>query len=264
MTNELVLRLSVFVGLFALLATAESRFPRRPRAQPRSRRWVTNWAIVVIDSLTLRIVALAVPLLAVGAALDAEAQGWGLLNSVEAPVWLAWIVSILVLDLAIWAQHLVTHKVPLLWRIHRVHHADIDMDVSTAIRFHPIEIALSMFLKVGLVYALGAPPGAVIAFEILLNGMALFNHANLALPPRLDSILRLFVVTPDMHRVHHSVHREEHDRNYGFSLSIWDRLFGTYLAQPTGGHLEMKTGLTWRDDRPSRLGWSLALPFRSK
>lgn len=264
MEYEAAIRLAVFLGLFALLASVEALAPRRPRSQPRRRRWFTNWGIVVLDTLTLRLVAIAVPLLAVGAALDAGARGWGLFNRIDAPLWAEIVATILILDLAIWAQHLVTHKIPVLWRLHRVHHADIDMDVTTAIRFHPVEIALSMGLKIGLVYLLGPAAVAVILFEILLNGMAMFNHANIDLPPRVDAVLRRIVVTPDMHRVHHSVHRDEHDTNYGFSLSVWDRLFGTYRAQPRGGHLGMETGLAWRDDRPSRLGWSLLLPFRAK
>lgn len=264
MENEATLRLSIFFGLFALLALAEALAPRRPRQQPRSSRWTTNWGITIANTLTLRLMALALPLLAVGAAADAQSQGWGLFNLLGWPAWLEVLLSVLVLDLAIWAQHLVTHKVPFLWRLHRVHHADVDIDVTTAIRFHPLEIALSMLLKIGLVYLLGPSALAVILFEILLNGTAMFNHANWRLPMGLDRVLRLVLVTPDMHRVHHSVHRAEHDSNYGFALSIWDRLFGTYIAQPAKGHDAMEIGLEWRDDRPSRFGWSLALPFFRK
>ncbi len=204
------------------------------------------------------------PLLAVGAALDAQARGWGLFNALALPGWLEITLAILILDLAIWAQHLVSHKVPILWRLHRVHHADRDMDVTTAIRFHPVEIALSMLLKIGLVYGLGPAAIAVILFEILLNGTAMFNHSNLNLPLWLDALLRRVLVTPDMHRVHHSVHRHEHDSNYGFALSIWDRVFGTYVAQPAQGHDDMTVGLRWQDDRPGRLLWSLRLPFARK
>ncbi len=262
MTNEVLVRFGVFLGLFTVLAAAEAWAPRRGRRQARGRRWLTNWGIVIVDALTLRLLAIALPLLAVGAAIDAEARNWGLFNRLDWPVALEVVLAVLILDFAIWAQHLVTHKVPVLWRLHRVHHADVDLDVTTAIRFHPIEIALSMLLKIGLVYLLGVAAIAVILFEVILNGMAMFNHANLNLPPRVDAILRLLVVTPDMHRVHHSVHRSEHDTNYGFSLSVWDRLFGTYLAQPRDGHEGMVTGLEWQDERPSRLGWSLLLPFR--
>jgi sterol desaturase/sphingolipid hydroxylase (fatty acid hydroxylase superfamily) len=262
MAHEILIRLGVFLGLFAALAAAESLVPRRPRRQPRTRRWATNWGIVLLDTLTLRLMAVALPLLAVGAALDAGAKGWGLFNRLDWPPALEIALAVVILDLAIWAQHLVTHKVPLLWRLHRVHHADVDIDVTTAIRFHPVEIALSMLWKIGLVYLLGIAAVAVVIFEVMLNGMAMFNHANLKLPPRVDAVLRLFIVTPDMHRVHHSVDRDEHDTNYGFSLSVWDRLFGTYRAEPRGGQEGMTTGLVWQDDRPSRLGWSLLLPFR--
>lgn len=264
MENETLIRLAVFLGLFAVLATLEALLPRRVRSQPRGKRWLTNWSVTVINALTLRLIAFAMPLLAVGAALDAEAQGWGLFNAVEIPPWVEIAAVVLILDFAIWLQHLITHKVPILWRLHRVHHADVDMDVTTAIRFHPIEIALSMLLKIGLVYALGPAAIAVVIFEIVLNGTAMFNHSNLALPQWLDRMVRQVLVTPDMHRVHHSVHRAEHDSNYGFSLSLWDRLFGTYIAQPAAGHEAMEVGLQWRDDRPSKLGWSLSLPFARK
>ncbi len=262
MDNEALFRLGIFVGLFALLALIEAAAPRRTRTQPRSTRWVTNWAIIILDTLTLRLLAVALPLLAVGAALDAQAQGWGLMNAMNLPAWLAIVLTVLIFDLAIWAQHLITHKVPILWRFHRVHHADRDIDVTTAIRFHPVEIALSMLLKIGLVYLLGPPAIGIIVFEIILNGTAMFNHANIRLPLAVDAILRRVLVTPDMHRVHHSIHRHEHDSNYGFALSIWDRIFRTYIAQPEKGHEEMQIGLEWQDDEPSKLGWSLLLPFR--
>lgn len=264
MENEALIRLGIFLGLFALFAAIETLAPRRRRTQPRATRWLTNWAIVILDTLTLRALALALPLLAVGAALDAEAQGWGLMNGLDFPFWIKVLVTVLFFDFAIWLQHLITHKIPVLWRIHRVHHADRDIDVTTAIRFHPVEIALSMLLKIGLVYLLGPPALGIILFEIVLNGTAMFNHANIRLPQPLDSVLRQVLVTPDMHRVHHSVHRHEHDSNYGFALSVWDRLFGTYVPQPDKGHEGMTVGLEWQDDRPSKLGWSLALPFRRK
>jgi sterol desaturase/sphingolipid hydroxylase (fatty acid hydroxylase superfamily) len=264
MQNEIAIRFTVFLGLFVLFAVAETLAPRRKRAQTRVHRWATNLSITVLNALTLRLMAFGLPLLAVGAALDAQARGWGLFNAISLPLWLELILAILILDLAIWAQHLITHKVPLLWRLHRVHHADRDMDVTTALRFHPVEIALSMLLKIGVVYGLGPAAIAVILFEILLNGTAMFNHSNVKLPLWLDAVLRRVLVTPDMHRVHHSVHRHEHDSNYGFALSIWDRIFGTYIAQPGQGHDEMTVGLRWQDDRPGRLGWSLRLPFARK
>lgn len=264
MEYEAPIRLSIFIGLFAVFALAEALLPRRKRSQSRARRWLTNWAMSFLNSGTLQVLSLAVPLLAVGAALDASANGWGLFNSLDWPMWLEVFLAVLVFDLAIWTQHLITHKVPFLWRFHRVHHADLDFDVSTAIRFHPIEIAFSMMLKIGLIYIFGPAAITVLIFEVLLNGTALFNHSNLKLPLALDRIVRMVLVTPDMHRVHHSVLRNEHDRNFGFALSIWDRIFGTYKDQPSKGHEEMTIGLEWQDDRPSKIGWSLLLPFRRK
>jgi len=264
MENEAQIRLGIFIALFLIFAGIEAVIPRRPRTQTRQRRWFTNWAIILIDSLTLKLMAIAMPLLAVGAALDAGQLGSGLFNHLDWPLWLETMVTVLLLDFSIWLQHLMTHKIPILWRLHRVHHADRDIDVTTAIRFHPVEIALSMLLKIGLVYLLGPSAFAVILFEILLNGTAMFNHANIKLPLKLDAIIRRVLVTPDMHRVHHSNIRKEHDSNYGFALSIWDRLFGTYIDQPEKGHDDMTIGLQWQDDRPSSLAWILALPFFRK
>lgn len=262
MANELLWRLGTFLTLFILFAGLETLVPRRRRNLSRARRWPTNLAMTVLNAVALRALALLLPLLAIGAALDAEAQGWGLLNRLDWPGWLELLLAVLILDLAIWAQHLVTHKVPLFWRFHRVHHADRDMDVTTGFRFHPVEILASMLLKIGLVYLLGPSALAVLLFEILLSGTALFNHANLVLPGPLDRTLRLVLVTPDMHRVHHSIHREEHDSNYGFCLSLWDRLFRTYVAEPKAGQDAMTVGLEWQDDKPAKLGWALWLPFR--
>lgn len=264
MEHETIIRLVIFLGLFSILAVVEALAPRRQRMQTRSRRWTTNWAFTIANTLLLRVFAFAVPLLAVGAAIDAKAQGWGVFNILALPAWIEVIAAVLILDLAIWAQHLITHKVPLLWRLHRVHHADVDMDVTTAIRFHPLEIGLSMLLKIGIVYLLGPAAIAVILFEIILNGTAMFNHANIRLPLWLDGMVRKVLVTPDMHRVHHSVQRHEHDSNYGFALSVWDRMFGTYIAQPAAGHDAMQVGLEWQDDRPSKLVWSMSLPFLRK
>lgn len=264
MENETFIRLGVFIGLFALFAVIETLLPRRARVETRKRRWFANWGLSILDTLTINLMAWVLPFLAVGAAIDAAANGWGLFNLVGLPSTLEIIAAMLILDFAIWFQHLITHKIPILWRLHRVHHADRDMDVTTAIRFHPVEIALSMALKIGLVYLLGPAAIAVILFEIILNGSALFNHANIRLSPRVDAAVRLILVTPDMHRVHHSVHRREHDSNYGFSLSIWDRMFRTYIAQPEDGHDDMIVGLEWQDERPAKLGWSLKLPFINK
>lgn len=264
MENETLIRFGVFLGLFSLFALVEALLPRRARTQTRKQRWVTNWGITIANTVFVRLMAFVLPVLAVGAAVDAGNQGWGLFNALALPAWIEIVAAILILDFIIWAQHLITHKVPILWRLHRVHHADVDMDVTTAIRFHPIEIGLSMLIKIGAVYLLGPAALAVILFEIILNGTAMFNHANIRLPLWLDAIVRRVMVTPDMHRVHHSVHRHEHDSNYGFSLSIWDRMFGTYIAQPEAGHDDMQVGLEWQDDRPAKLGWSLALPFARK
>lgn len=262
MESELFWRGGVFLGLFALFAGLEALVPRRVRNLPRGNRWATNLAMTVMNAVALRALAILLPLLAIGAALDAATQGWGLLNRLDWPASLELALAVLILDLAIWVQHLVTHKVPLFWRFHRVHHADRDMDVTTGFRFHPVEILASMGLKIGLVYLLGPSALAVLVFEILLSGTALFNHSNLALPRPLDRTLRLVLVTPDMHRVHHSVYREEHDSNYGFALSVWDRLFHTYVPEPKSGHEAMTVGLEWQDERPARLGWALGLPFR--
>jgi len=258
--TETAIRLAVFFGLFALLALWERVVPQRVLRAPRPVRWLTNWSISVLDAVIVRLVFGAA---AVGAALDAEAAGIGLFNGLDWPLWAECVLAFLVFDFAIWFQHLISHKIPVLWRLHRVHHADVDVDVTTAIRFHPVEIALSMAFKIGLVYAIGAPALAVILFEVVLNGASMFNHANLRLPRAVDRWLRLVIVTPDMHRVHHSVVREEHDTNYGFNLAIWDRIFGTYTPEPGGGQTGMTTGLAqWQDARPTRLLWSLALPFR--
>lgn len=259
MNNESLLRLGIFAALFAIFAALETLAPRSLRVQPRSKRWLTNLVITVINTIALRVMSFIAPFLAVGAALDAWSMGWGFLNQVVWPLWLEILVAILVLDLAIWAQHLVTHKVPLFWRFHRMHHADRDLDVTTALRFHPVEILASMGLKIGLIYLLGPQAVAVVLFEVLLNGTAMFNHANLSLPRWLDRGLRMVLVTPDMHQIHHSNRREEHDSNYGFALSVWDRLFRTYRDAPKPG---LVVGLQWQDEKPSKLGWSLWLPFR--
>lgn len=262
MENEPLIRLAVFLGVFALMAAWEMLKPGRAATLGRWPRWGVNWAIGIIDSLVVR---LLFPAAAVGAALDAAGQGWGLLPALGWPLWAQILVTLLALDFAVWLQHLLMHKIPVLWRLHRVHHADRDVDVTTAIRFHPVEIALSMLFKIGIVYALGAPALGVILFEIVLNGCAMFNHANIRLPERLDRALRWVVVTPDMHRIHHSTIPRETDSNYGFNLPWWDRLFGTYTADPRDGQEGMRLGLDEYQTRdPAKLLWSLALPFRSK
>ena len=260
------IRLAIFVSVFLVMALIELGWPKRPLIVSKRRRWLTNVGIAVAGSVVLRLMAmLAVPVAAIAAAFYAGQHHIGLLNQVSWPEWIKIVVALLVLDLAIWVQHLASHKVPLFWRLHKVHHADRDIDVTTAVRFHPVEIALSMLWKIVVVVPLGAPPLAVFLFEVILNACAMFNHANIALPARLDGIVRLAVVTPDMHRVHHSVLRREHDSNYGFNLSLWDRLFRTYTAQPKAGHQGMTIGLTpYQTEDPVRLGWSLWLPFRGE
>ena len=260
--NEGAIRLAVFLSLFALLALSECLKPRRKLAVSKANRWTTNIAIVLLDSVIVRLIF---PAAAVGVALWAAANGYGLFNAIDAPLWLAIIAAFLALDFAVWLSHVASHKIPMFWRIHRMHHSDRDFDVTTAIRFHPIEIVLSMVWKVAWVIVLGAPAVAVIIFEIFLNGTAMFNHSNWKLPLDLDRILRLVVVTPDMHRVHHSSINRETDSNYGFNLPWWDRLFGTYIDQPELGHDGMEIGLKeWQDERPVKLGWSLSVPFQEQ
>jgi sterol desaturase/sphingolipid hydroxylase (fatty acid hydroxylase superfamily) len=261
--GEGVWRLGVFVAVFLAMAAIELLLPRRKLSMSKGRRWLTNLGIAAVDTLMLRLMTMvAVPIAAVAAAFYAERHGLGLLNNVSWPGWVKLIVALLVLDFAIWFQHLVSHKVPIFWRLHQVHHADRDIDVTTAVRFHPVEIALSMLWKIVVVLPLGASPFAVFLFEVILNACATFNHANIALPTWLDRFVRIFIVTPDMHRVHHSVLRTEHDRNYGFNLSLWDRLFRTYLAEPSAGQQGMTIGLNpYQSEAPTRFGWSLWLPF---
>ena len=261
-----LIRLLAFAAVFLLMAAIELIRPKRRLSVSKPRRWLTNLGIAGVDTLVLRLMAaLTVPVTAVAAAFFAKERGLGLLNQVDWPYWVKLVIALLALDLAIWFQHLVSHKVPVFWRLHQVHHADRDIDVTTAVRFHPVEIALSMLWKIVVVIPLGAPPFAVFLFEVILNACAMFNHANIALPAWLDRALRLFIVTPDMHRVHHSVLYREHDRNYGFNLSLWDRLFRTYLAQPGAGHQGMTIGLPpYQSEAPTRFGWSLWLPFRQQ
>jgi len=261
--SDNALRLASFLAVLGVMALIELAWPKRAPVVSKGRRWLTNLGIAGVDGLMLQLMAmLAVPVAAVVAAFYAQTHGIGLLNQLAWPEWLKVTLALLVLDLAIWAQHLVSHKVPLFWRLHQVHHADRDIDVTTAVRFHPVEIALSMLWKIVVVVPLGASSLAVFLFEVILNACAMFNHANIALPAWVDRILRSIIVTPDMHRVHHSVLWREHDSNYGFNLSLWDRLFRTYVAQPEAGHEDMTVGLApYQSRAPTRFGWSLALPF---
>ncbi len=260
MVTEPVLRLGAFVGVFAVLAAWEALAPRRGRAQDRSRRWPVNLGLSVLNTLVLRI---AFPVAAVGAALWAGTRGWGLFNRLDTPAWLAIGASILVLDLAVYGQHRLSHAAPWLWRVHRLHHIDRDVDVTTAGRFHPVEMVLSMLWKMAVVVALGAPAAAVLAFEILLNAAAMFSHARIALPPAVDRRLRWLLVTPDMHRIHHSIHRDETDSNYGFLLPLWDRLLGSYRDQPRDGQDGLVLGVEGQSS-PRALSFTGLLlgPFR--
>jgi sterol desaturase/sphingolipid hydroxylase (fatty acid hydroxylase superfamily) len=261
---EAAIRLGVFGLIFAAMAVFELWSPKLERAEMagalKARRWFTNVSVLVISSLCLRVVF---PAAAVGTAMWAEAHGYGLFRLAGVDPLLAGIASFLILDLAIWVEHFANHKIPLLWRIHRMHHADTGFDVTTALRFHPLEIVISIFWKAFLVIVIGAPALSVLLFEIVLNGSSMFNHANVRLPGRVDALLRLVLVTPDMHRVHHSSDRPETDSNYGFNFPFWDRLFSTYRARPARGHEGMEIGLgEYRGDKPAHLGWNLALPFR--
>ena len=257
---EPLVRLAVFLGVFAAVALWEALAPRRARAFPRRARWPHNIALVFLDNALVRVVA---PGAAIAVALAAEAHGWGLLNAAALPAWLAIPLAVVALDLAIYFQHVMFHAVPALWRLHRVHHADLDVDVTTGARFHPIEILVSVAIKMAAVAAIGAPPVAVLVFEVLLNATAMFNHANGRLPLGVDRWLRLLVVTPDMHRVHHSIVYSETNSNFGFNLPWWDRLFGTYRAQPAAGHEAMTIGVgAFRTPADLRLDRLLLQPFR--
>ena len=250
----------LFFGVFTAMAVWEMLAPRRPLSQPKPLRWLNNISLVMINTLLLRLVF---PAAAVGVADQAIQQQWGLFNQLEAPFLVATVVSVIILDGAIYLQHVMLHAVPALWRLHRVHHADLDFDVTTGSRFHPLEILLSMLIKFAVILLLGPPLLAVVIFEVLLNATSMFNHSNVRLPLPIDRILRLFIVTPDMHRVHHSHLQHETNSNFGFNLSIWDRLFGTYRDQPQDGHTGMTIGIdTFRDPvQCVKLPGLLLMPF---
>ncbi|ABK43622.1 sterol desaturase-related protein [Magnetococcus marinus MC-1] len=258
--HETFIRLGFFLGVFVLVALWELLAPRRTLTVPKVRRWGANLGIVVLNTLLLR---LLFPMAAVGLAMVGEEKGWGLFNMFETPAWLATIIAVAALDFAIYLQHVMVHAVPVLWRLHRMHHADLDDDVTTGARFHPLEIILSMLIKLAVVMVLGPPAVAVLIFEVLLNATAMFNHGNIRIPVTIDRLLRWIVVTPDMHRVHHSVHAPLTNSNFGFNLPWWDRLFGTYCAQPPEGHIEMALGLDhFRDPQQvNGLMGMLKLPF---
>ncbi len=260
MPGEPAVRLSVFFVILLVMALWEVAAPRRRREIPRLLRWSNNLAIVAVDTLLVR---LTFPIVAVGLAVVAQERGWGLFNVVDAPQWAAIAASVLVLDLVIYLQHVMFHAVPALWRLHRMHHADLEFDVSTGLRFHPIEIALSMCIKLAVVAALGPPAVAVLVFEVLLNATSMFNHSNVHISPAIDRVLRRVVVTPDMHRVHHSIDPQETNSNFGFNVPWWDRLLGTYRAQPADGHERMTIGIEqFRTRRDLWIDRLLMQPFR--
>ncbi len=260
--NEARWRLSCFVGVLVVMAIAEALAPRRKRLLPRSIRWSSHAALVALNTLAARFL---LPITAVAAASWATTNGWGLLNHLSLPEWLELLVAVVLLDLAIYGQHVLFHVVPVFWRLHKVHHADLDLDVTSGVRFHTLEILLSALLKLGLVILLGPSALAVMVFEIVLNAGSLWSHSNVRLPLAVDRLLRLVLVTPDMHRVHHSVIPVETNSNYGFHLPWWDYLFGTYQAQPQAGHEGMTIGLeSPRDPRQTaHLAGLLAIPFRN-
>ena len=260
LANEQAIRLLGFVSVLSLMVVWEILATRRHQIIKRRQRWPANLAIVVLGTLAVR---LLFPLAAVGASSYASEQGWGLLNLVSMPSWMTVVLAIIALDLVIYFQHRIFHAVPWFWRLHRMHHADLEFDVTTGLRFHPLEIVLSMAIKMAVVVFIGAPVLAVVVFEVLLNATSLFNHGNIRLPQKIDRLVRLILVTPDMHRVHHSAIQRETDSNFGFSVPWWDWLFGTYRAQPEKGHLGMTIGIEdFRTQHDLRLDQMLIQPFR--
>ena len=257
--NEPIIRLGCFVGIFLVLALAELAAPRRRLSTSKSARWFANIGIVIINTAVVR---LLFPLAAVGVAVIAAQKNWGIFNNISIPYWAAVVLSVLILDFVIYLQHVLFHAIPIFWRLHMMHHADLDFDLTTGSRFHPIEIILSMVIKIAAVALIGAPAVAVIIFEVLLNATSMFNHGNVFIPLGIDRVWRLIMVTPDMHRVHHSVFPFETNSNFGFNFPWWDRLMGTYRDQPRSGHEEMTIGLNqFRDPSKLTLAGILALPF---
>jgi sterol desaturase/sphingolipid hydroxylase (fatty acid hydroxylase superfamily) len=257
---EPIIRLSCFAGVLVLMVAWELLAPRRPQSIKRLLRWPNNLGLVVLNTFAVR---LLFPLAGIGAAFLAQSKGWGFFNIVPAPAWLAITGAVLLLDLTIYGQHVMFHAVPFLWRLHRMHHADLEFDVTTGLRFHPGEIIISTLIKLAAVLLLGAPPVAVLIFEVVLNATSMFNHGNVRLPLELDRLLRLVVVTPDMHRVHHSIDRRETDSNFGFNVPWWDRLYGTYRDQPALGHDRMTLGIDrFRAPRELWLDRMLLQPLR--
>ena len=261
MAHEPLIRVGFFAGVFALVALWELASPRRALRLTRRQRWTANLGTVLLNTVVVRLVF---PTAAVGMAALGVERGWGLLNNFAVPFWLAVPLAVVAMDFVIWLQHVMVHAVPALWRLHRVHHADLDYDLTTGTRFHPLEIVLSMGIKFATITLLGAPVLAVVIFEVLLSACATFNHGNIRLPAALDRALRWFLVTPDMHRVHHSVEDDESNSNFGFNLTWWDRLFGTYREQPRAGQLGMTIGIHGHTDprEVAQLGGMLLLPFK--
>jgi sterol desaturase/sphingolipid hydroxylase (fatty acid hydroxylase superfamily) len=259
MNVDLIIRISAFVGIFAVMAVWEMMAPRRQWQTVKAKRWVINLAMVGFNTLFTRTLLASG---AFGAAVLAGQREVGLFHQLDWPWWAELIIAMIVLDLVVYFQHVLMHAVPILWRLHMVHHSDLDIDVTTGVRFHPLEIALSMFIKIGAVILIGVSPTAVLIFEVILNAISMFNHSNVCIPMRVDRMLRWIVVTPDMHRVHHSVIPRETNRNFGFNLPWWDRVLGTYLSDPSKGHEHMTIGLE-QYRNPTRLTWLdlVALPF---
>jgi sterol desaturase/sphingolipid hydroxylase (fatty acid hydroxylase superfamily) len=262
-SHEPEIRLGFFVGIFTLVAIWELVAPRRALTVSKALRWSSNFGLVVLNTLLLRLIF---PVAAVGVAAFCATNGWGALNHFQVPFWLAVPLAVIAMDFVIWLQHVMVHAVPMLWRLHRVHHADLDYDLTTGSRFHPIEIALSMLIKVATITVLGPPVVAVVIFEVLLNAAAMFNHGNIRLPASVDRVMRWFIVTPDMHRVHHSVEDDETNSNFGFNLPWWDRLLGTYREQPRAGQIGMTIGIHGHTDlrEVARLDGMLLMPFKGE
>ncbi|HRI88874.1 MAG TPA: sterol desaturase family protein [Candidatus Hydrogenedentes bacterium] len=261
MEYEPYIRLTAFAGVFAIMAAWELAAPRRFQPKHKGKRWFANIALVVIDTALVRLIF---PFAAVVMAEIAHARGWGLLNLVTIPNWLSFLIAFVALDAIIYAQHVLFHYVPFFWRFHRVHHSDIAFDVSTGLRFHPGEIIVSMCIKFVAIAVLGPPAIAVLVFEVVLNATSMFNHSNVRMPVPLDRVIRLLLVTPDMHRVHHSVLNTETNSNFGFNLPWWDRIFGTYTPQPRDGHRDMVIGLSrFRDAKDQSLPALLIMPAKS-
>lgn len=259
MTTEVLIRVSAFLGVLSLMASWEVLVPRRRLTMSKVRRWVANLSVVVIDVVIIRLLFTAG---AVGAALLATEQNWGFLNHAAWPIWIEMVLGVIALDVTLYLQHVMFHAVPLFWRFHMMHHADLDCDVTTGLRFHPVEVVLSMLIKFAAIAVIGPLPEAVVAFEVLLNATSMFNHGNVRMPTAIDRALRWVIVTPDMHRIHHSTRPRETNTNFGFNLPWWDRLLGTYRPQPEGGHEGMTLGLEqFRDPARLRLGGMLLLPF---